>query len=99
MKINLQTVGFTPNEHLVAYVNEKLNKLDTYYDQIIAADVYMKIDNNNSKDNKVLDVRLEVPGDDIVVSKKGQAYEECVDLAADTLKKLIIKRKEKMSKY
>ena len=44
-----------------------------------------------------MDIKLEVPGDDIVVSKTGQSFEECIDLAVDTLKKLIIRKKEKVS--
>lgn len=98
MKVNLQAVNFSAKEELVKFVEDKLSKLDNFYDQIVAADVYLKLDNNNSKDNKVVDIKLQVPGDDIVVSKTGQTFEEIINLSVDTLKRLVIKKKEKSSK-
>lgn len=97
MTINLQTVNFNAKEGLAEYVERKLSKLEQYYDKIIAAQVSMRVENIAAKENKVVDIRLEIPGDDIFVKKSGQKFEECVDLAVDTLKVLIIRRKEKMA--
>ncbi|MGP6602456.1 ribosome hibernation-promoting factor, HPF/YfiA family [Ornithobacterium rhinotracheale] len=98
MKVNLQAVNFNAKDELVEFVEEKLGKLDQFYDQIVAADVFLKLDNNNSKENKIVEVRLQVPGDDIVVSKDGQTFEEVINLSVDTLKRLVVKKKEKMTK-
>lgn len=98
MKVNLQAVNFNAKDELVEFVEEKLGKLDQFYDQIVAADVFLKLDNNNSKENKIVEVRLQVPGDDIVVSKDGQTFEEVINLSVDTLKRLVINKKEKMTK-
>ncbi len=98
MKINMQAIGFSAGESLEKYLTEKLEKLDHFYDQIIAANVFLKEENGSEKDNKIVEILLEVPGDDIVVVKKGESYYEATDLASDTLKRLIIKKKEKMSK-
>ncbi|MXV39235.1 ribosome-associated translation inhibitor RaiA [Flavobacteriaceae bacterium Ap0902] len=94
MKIITQSIDFSANDSLLGYVEEKLNKLDTFYDQIVAARVFLKLDNSNSNENKIVEVRLEVPGDDIVVSKEGQEFPEAIDIAYDTLKRLVIKKKE-----
>lgn len=99
MKINIQSVGFSANESLLEYVEGKIGKLDTFYDQIVAANVFLKLDNNNSKENKIVEVRLEVPGDDIVVSKEGQEFPEAIDVSYDTLKRLVIKKKEKNKEF
>ncbi|MRI62883.1 ribosome-associated translation inhibitor RaiA [Ornithobacterium rhinotracheale] len=98
MKVNLQAVNFNAKDELVEFIEEKLGKLDQFYDQIVAADVFLKLDNNNSKENKIVEVRLQVPGDDIVVTKDGQTFEEVINLSVDTLKRLVIKKKEKMMK-
>lgn len=95
MTIHLQTVNFNAKPGLDEYVEKKLSKLEQYYDKIIAAQVSMRVENISEKENKFIDIRLEVPGDDIVVKKSGQTFEECVDLSVDTLKKLIIRKKEK----
>lgn len=98
MKINLQAVNFSAKQELVTFVEEKLSKLDQYYDQIVGAEVYLKLDNNNSKENKIAEIKIQIPGDDIIVTKSGQSFEEVINLSTDTLKRQIIKKKEKMSK-
>lgn len=98
MKVNFQAVNFNASQELVKFVEEKLGKLDRYYDQIVAAEVYLKLDNNNSKENKIAEIKLSVPGDDIIVSKTGQNFEEVINTASDTLKRLIVKKKEKENK-
>lgn len=95
MKVNLQAVNFRAKQELVEFIEEKLNKLDQFSDQIVGAEVYLKLDNNHSKENKVVEIRLQVPGDDIVVEKNGSSFEEATNLAVDTLKRQIIKKKEK----
>ncbi len=97
MTINLQTVNFNAKTELAEYIEKKLSKLEQYSDKIMAAQVSMKVGNVSEKENKFMDVRLEIPGDDIFVKKSGQSFEECVDLSIDSLKKMLIKRKEKSS--
>lgn len=95
MTINLQTVNFNAKPGLDEYVEKKLSKLEQYYDKIMAAQVSMRVENVSEKENKFVDIRLEIPGDDIVVKKSGQSFEECIDVALESLKKMVIKRKEK----
>ena len=97
MTINLQTVNFNAKDGLEEYVENKLSKLEQFYDKIIAVQVAMRVENIPEKENKFVDIKLEVPGDDIVVKKSGQTFEECIDLSVDTLKKLIIRKKEKIT--
>ncbi|MBW7871731.1 MAG: ribosome-associated translation inhibitor RaiA [Flavobacteriia bacterium] len=95
MTINLQTVNFNAKPGLDEYVEKKLGKLEQFYDKILSAQVSMRVENVSEKENKFVDIRLEVPGDDIVVKKSGQTFEECIDLSLEALKKMIIRRKEK----
>ncbi|WP_103327004.1 ribosome hibernation-promoting factor, HPF/YfiA family [Bacteroidetes bacterium endosymbiont of Geopemphigus sp.] len=97
MKIQIQTPGIEEHDNLESYIHKKLSKLSHYYDKIIAADVYLKLGNISLRENKIVEVRLSVPGDDLVVSKQGKCFKECIDLSIDTLKKLIIRKKEKDS--
>ncbi|WP_413531668.1 ribosome hibernation-promoting factor, HPF/YfiA family [Empedobacter brevis] len=97
MTINFQAVNFNTKPGLEEYLEKKLEKLETLSDKIIAANVSFKLENTAEKNNKTVDIKLEVPGDDIIVSKTGQSFEECIDLSVDTLKKIIIRKKEKIS--
>lgn len=94
MKITIQSIGLTPHEPLEEFLNKKISKLDTFYDKIIECQVSLKVENTSAKENKTAEVRLVVPGGDIVVKKTTKSFEESLDLCADTAKKLLIKKKE-----
>ena len=95
MKITVHSIGLTPHEPLQEFLEKKLNKLDTFYDKIQACEVFLKVENSNSKENKTAEIILNIPGDNIVVKKTAASFEESIDLCVDVAKKLLIKKKEK----
>lgn len=95
MKITVHSIGLTPHEPLQEFLEKKMNKLDTFYDKIQACEVFLKVENSNSKENKTVEIILNIPGDDIVVKKTAASFEESIDLCVDVAKKLLIKKKEK----
>ena len=95
MKITVHSIGLTPHEPLQEFLEKKLNKLDTFYDKIQACEVFLKVENSNSKENKTAEIILNIPGDDIVVKKTTASFEESIDICVDVAKKLLIKKKEK----
>lgn len=95
MKITVHSIGLTPHEPLQEFLEKKLNKLDTFYDKIQACEVFLKVENSNSKENKTAEIILNIPGDDIIVKKTAASFEESIDLCVDVAKKLLIKKKEK----
>jgi len=99
MKVNTQSVNFNADQKLINFIQNRLNKLDKHYDKVINADVYLKLDNNNEKINKIFEIRLSVPGDSFVVKKQSRTFEEGTDLAIDTLERQLKKRKEKIRTY
>lgn len=96
MKISVQAIGLTPHQPLEEFIDKKLSKLDTFYDKIIECKVTLRLENSHDKENKTAEVRVVVPGDDIVVKKTSTSFEESLDLCSDAAKKLLIKRKEKL---
>lgn len=97
MKISVQSIGMTPHEPLEEFLSKKINKLDTFYDKIIECQVYLKVENTHDKENKLAEIKLVIPGDDIVVKKTTHSFEASIDACADVAKKLLIKKKEKES--
>ena len=96
MKLIVHSVNVDAWETLKEYAERKFEKLAQYYDKIISVDVYFKSENTSEKtQSKIVEVEVAVPGGNIVVKKTGQSFEECVDLSIDTLKRQIIKKKEK----
>ena len=94
MKITIQTVGVTPHEPLKERIEKKLSKLETFYDKIVEAAVYLKVENSSDTNNKTIELVVKIPGNDIVVKKTGASFEESLDESVDTAKKLLIKKKE-----
>lgn len=99
MKMNLQSVNFNADQKLIDFTQKKLDKLDTYFDKIIHADVYFKVQNTSGKNNKITEVLLSVPGGDIIVKKTCNKFEACVDECVSSLQRQLIKKKEKMSAH
>ncbi len=96
MKVNLQAVNFNVDRKLVDFVQEKLDKLEKYYDKIVSAEVFLKLENTSDKENKTVEIKVIVPGDDFIVKKTAKSFEEAVDLSVDSLERSIVKRKEKL---
>ena len=99
MKVNVQSVNFNVDKKLVDFIELKLNKLEHFYDKIVYADVFLKVQNTSGKDNKITEVLLSVPGDDIMVKKTCKKFEICIDECASSLQRQLIKRKEKMNAF
>ena len=96
MKVNTQSVNFVADQKLIDFVQTKMDKLDQFFDKVICADVYLKVENKSEKDNKVFEAKLTVPGDSFVVKKQCKTFEEGADLASQSLERLVKKRKEKL---
>lgn len=96
MKVNVHAVNFTVDRKLVGYVQERLNKLEKYYDKVVYSDVFFKLDNNNEKANKIAEIKINVPGDEFIVKKQCKSFEEAVELCADSMERLLMKRKQKV---
>ena len=96
MKVNVHAVNFTVDRKLVDFVQQKMDKLEKYYDRIVVSDVYLKLDNTSEKENKIAEIKLHVPGDDFLVQKQCKTFEEAVDQSVESLERLLLKRKEKL---
>ena len=95
MEIQIQAIHFNADEKLEAFLKEKLNKLSQFYDNILGAEVFLKIDKAKTNGNKVVDIRLNIPGKDVFAAKQADSFEKAGDEAVEALRKQIIKHKEK----
>lgn len=96
MKTNIQSIGFTASEELTAFVKEKTAKMSLHFDNIITSEVCLKAEKSATNDNKICDIRLVIPGNDLLASAQCTTFEEAIALATDAIIKQIEKRKAKM---
>ena len=99
MKVNTQSVNFNADEKLITFIQKRMDKLETYYDKVIKSEVYLKVENTSSKENKIFEARVSVPGDSLVVKKQCKTFEEGVDVAVASLQRQLTKRKEKLRSH
>ncbi|MDP5098790.1 MAG: ribosome-associated translation inhibitor RaiA [Crocinitomicaceae bacterium] len=97
MDFKVNTVNFSADEKLVEFIREKVKKLELIYDNIIASEVYLKVDKSESKENKVAEVKILLPGNELFASKQCKSFEEAADLAVQALKKQVSRHKEKVA--
>lgn len=96
MKVNVHAVNFNIDRKLVDFIQTRLTKIEKYYDNMVSSDIFLKVDNISEKENKIVEFKIHVPGDDFIVKKQCKTFEEAVELAAESLERLLIKRKEKV---
>ena len=96
MKVNVQSVNFNIDKELVEFVEKKVNSLGKFYDKIVDSDVYLKVQQTSEKENKIVEIKLNVPGNDFVVKKQCKSFEEGIMLVVDTMKRQLRKKKEKI---
>lgn len=97
--MDLQTVGFNAEQDLLDYTREKTEGLVKYYDQIVGAEVYLKLTNNDQKQTKIAEIKLNIPGNDLFASDQSDKFEGAVNAAVEKLKGQIRKLKTKMNPY
>lgn len=95
MKIQVQAVNFNVDKNLIQLIDGKINGLLKFYDNIIDARVYLKVQKTSQKDNKELEIRLGIPGNDCIMKKTSHTFEDALLQAVASLKKSVIKQKEK----
>ncbi|MCB0442424.1 MAG: ribosome-associated translation inhibitor RaiA [Aequorivita sp.] len=99
MKVNVQTPNFAAKDELLVFVGKKLSKLEQFYDKIVFADVFLKVQKTSEKENKIVEVLLSIPGDDLMVKKEAKTFEEATDEVVKTLERQLKKRKQKQKAY
>ncbi|MEQ9262641.1 MAG: ribosome-associated translation inhibitor RaiA [Owenweeksia sp.] len=95
MKVRIQSVNFSADQKLITFIEKRLTKLEQFYDRIVDSEVYLKVDNNHTKQNKITEIRLNIPGNDLIVKKQCKSFEEATDLSAEALRRQLRKHKEK----
>jgi putative sigma-54 modulation protein len=99
MKVNVHAVNFTVDKKLVDFAQVRVYKLEKYYDKVVSSDIFLKVENTSDKENKIAEIKINVPGDDFLVKKQCKTFEEAIELACESLERLLLKRKEKISSH
>lgn len=95
MTTNIQSVHFDADKKLINHIEEKVSKLKTFHEGIISGDVTLRLDKANNNSNKIAEIKLHAPGQELFAKKQCSTFEEAIDTACDALRTQIKKHKEK----
>ena len=96
MKVQVHAIHFTADRKLVESIQEKLNKLDTFYDRITGGEVFLKVSTSLGKvKEKMLEIKITVPGAVLFVKETAKSFEEALDLALNAIAEQIKRYKSK----
>lgn len=95
MKVQVQSIHFDADIKLINFIQKKLDKLDTFYDRTIDAEVILRL-NNEGIENKTVEIKLNVPGEQLFAQKTNGSFEAATDHCAEALRRQIKKHKEKV---
>jgi len=96
MDIHITTHHFDADQKLLAYIDSKLSKLGHYYDRIVDTQVFLKLENSGQVRDKIIEVKMNVPGDTLFATETAQTFEASTDLVVDNVKRQLIRYKERM---
>lgn len=98
MDIKISAIHFKTDKKLEQFITEKISKLSKLHDEIIGSDVTLKLGNTEDNENKIVEIRVKIKGNDVLAEKKSKSFEESTDLAIEAVKKQLLKVKEKQRK-
>ena len=96
MKLRVQSIHFDADRKLLDFIQGKADKLETFHDHIIDGEVFLKLDKDTSDRNKVVEMKVNVPGKSLFAKEQCKSFEEATDAAVDSLRRQMKKHKEKM---
>ena len=96
MKIRVQSIHFDADVKLLQFIQDKVDKLLHFYEHIISGEVFLKVDKATDSKNKIVQIIIQIPGNDIMAKEKCKTFEEATDLCVETLTRQIKKHKERI---
>ena len=95
MKLQVHSIHFDADRKLVSFIQKKVSKLETFYDQLVDGEVFLRL-NNEGFENKTVEIKLNVPGRKLFAIEKARSFEAAADLATAALRMQLKKFKTKI---
>ncbi|CAI8192717.1 MAG: Ribosome hibernation promotion factor [Bacteroidia bacterium] len=99
MNTQIQSIHFKADKKLIDFIERKLSKLETFHDGIIDAQVFLKLENTNVKENKTVEIKINIRQTSFIQTETSISYEAATDLAVDSLKTQIKRHKGKVETH
>lgn len=95
MRVKIQSIHFDADTKLLNFVEGKVDKLNTFSNDIIDREVFLRLEKNSAAENKIAEIKLLIPGNELFAKRQCKTFEEATDQAVDALRRQLKKQKEK----
>ncbi|MDT0294263.1 ribosome hibernation-promoting factor, HPF/YfiA family [Mesonia ostreae] len=100
MDTNFNYVHVKASPRLEELVKEKMDKLKTRFDFLVAAEVYFKTEKSSTnEEGRLCEIKLSLPGPQIFAGANEENFDAAISKCVNDLKTQLQKRKEKMSTH
>ncbi|MBK7871472.1 MAG: ribosome-associated translation inhibitor RaiA [Saprospiraceae bacterium] len=93
---------FKISDNLQALIEDKIGKLETFYERIHEAEVFFKDEENSNQQapkGNTVELRLHVPGNILYAEFSDETYEKALAETVEKMRRQLIKHKEKVNPY
>ncbi len=98
MNVKIQSIHFDADKKLIEFVSERVGKLGHFHTEIIGGEVYLRIDKSSDNINKITEIKLNVPGQELFSKRQCKSFEEATDEAIEALRNQLKRHKEKVQR-
>ena len=96
MKLQMHSIHFDADTKLLEFVQKRADKLETFFDRIVDGEVFLRLVKNGSHQNKIVEVKINIPGNQLFAKGRSNTFEEATDMAMEALRRQIKKFKDKL---
>jgi len=94
----MYSIHFEADKQLTDFIQQKVDKLETFYDRIVDGEVYLK-HNNDGTATKTVEIKLFVPGTTLFSQEDAPSFEAAADAAVEAMRRQLIKYKDKQTAH
>jgi len=95
MEITIQAIRFEVSKKLEDFIQKKVNRLSKFNEDVLSADVTLKVVKPETNDNKDVSIKLLLSGTEMFAQEVADTFEEAVDKCVNKLERQVVKHKEK----
>ena len=99
MKLQMHSIHFDADKKLVDFIEKRTKKLKKYYNRIIDGEVFLRIIKNGNHQNKVAEIKLNIPGTQLFAKEHSDTFEEATDLAVNAIRRQLKKHKDRLNAH
>jgi len=93
MKLQMSSLKFDADIKLLNFIQKKADKLDLFHDRIIDGEVFLRLNKDKEKKDKVVEMKLNIPGKTLFAKQNAVSFEAAADEAVEALRRQLRKVK------